>query len=258
MKLIEAVTDIATQLGDANLDSLSARGQDHFVRAINELMKADLDSDNPTFSFYPAYHRVEQLVDFSSSNLFNIVTLDVNRILNIYPDPATAKVAYVLLKDVSEVTKMAYNEQLQPSNEEIVVYRIGNDLRAIVSATDPTFDVSSDKLFMDYIREVNDDLWKQTASSGTDLNDNRGTLLTSGTLVVGEVYELEDFITGDDFSNVGATNIDNFFFVATAVTPTTWTQSSKVRRQKLFSNEFTNRCIARAVETLKSEDEESQ
>ncbi len=258
MKLIEAVTDIATQLGDANLDSLATRGQDHFVRAIQELMKADLDSDKPNFSFYPAYHRVEQLMDFSTGNLFNIVTLDVNRILNIYPDPATAKVAYVTVKRVSEIAKMAYNEQIQPSNEEIVVYRIGNDLRVIVSATDPTFTVASDKLFMDYIREVNDDDWAQASSSGTDLNDNRGTLLTSGSLVIGEVYEIEDWITDDDFSNVGGSNIDNYFFVATGTTPTKWTNSSKVRRQKLFSNEFTNRCIARAVETLKLEDEASQ
>ena len=258
MKLIDAVTDIATQLGDANLDAFASRGQDHFVRAIHELMKADLDSDKPNFSFYPAYHRVEKLMDFSSDNIFNMVTLDVNRILNIYPDPSVKKVFYVTVKEVSEIAKMAYNEQLQPSNEEIVVYRIGNDLRVIVSGTDPTFDVSSDKLYMDYIREVNDDLWKQTSSSGTDLNDNRGTLLTSGNLVVGEVYEIEDFISGDDFSNVGGSNIDNFFFVATGTTPTTWTQSSKVRRQKLFSNEFTNRCIARAVETLKLEDEATQ
>ena len=72
------------------------------------------------------------------------------------------------------------------------------------------------------------------------------------------MYELEDFTIGYNLTNVGASNIDNYFFVATGTTPTTWTQSSKVRRQKLFSNEFTNRCIARAVETLKSEDEESQ
>ena len=257
MKLIDAVTDIATQLGDANLDSMASRAQDHFVRAIHELMKADLDSDKPNFSFYPAYHRVEKLMSFSPFNIFNLVTLDINRILNIYPDPSIAKVAYVLVREVSEIAKMAYNEQFQPSNEEVVVYRIGNDLRVIVSATDPTFNVTNDKLFMDYIREVNDDLWKQTTNSGTDLNDNRGTLLTSGTLVVGEVYELENYQSGDSFTSVGASNINNFFFVATGTTPS-WTQSSTVRRQKLFSNEFTNRCIARAVETLKLEDEASQ
>ena len=78
MKLIDAVTDIATQLGDANLDSMASRAQDHFVRAIHELMKADLDSDKPNFSFYPAYHRVEKLMSFSPCNIFNLVTLDIN------------------------------------------------------------------------------------------------------------------------------------------------------------------------------------
>jgi len=55
-----------------------------------------------------------------------------------------------------------------------------------------------------------------------------GTEQTSGTLVVGKEYILVDWITGDDFSNIGATNEDGNVFTATGTTPTTWTNSSVV------------------------------
>lgn len=56
-----------------------------------------------------------------------------------------------------------------------------------------------------------------------------GTIATSGTLTVGKRYRLRDWITGDDFTNVGAgSNADGVEFVATGTTPTTWTNSSVV------------------------------
>lgn len=56
-----------------------------------------------------------------------------------------------------------------------------------------------------------------------------GATATSGTLTVGKRYRLKDWITGDDFTNVGAgSNADGVEFVATGTTPTTWTNSSVV------------------------------
>lgn len=55
------------------------------------------------------------------------------------------------------------------------------------------------------------------------------TSLTSGTLTIGKRYRLKDFIAGDDFTNVGAaSNADGVEFIATGITPTTWTNSSEV------------------------------
>lgn len=49
---------------------------------------------------------------------------------------------------------------------------------------------------------------------------------TSGSLVVGEAYEIETFTAGDDFTNVGAaSNAKGIQFVATGTTPTTWVSS---------------------------------
>ena len=56
-----------------------------------------------------------------------------------------------------------------------------------------------------------------------------GAALTSGTLEVGQRYRLTDWITADDFTNVGAaSNADGVEFVATGTTPTTWSNSSAV------------------------------
>ena len=51
---------------------------------------------------------------------------------------------------------------------------------------------------------------------------------TSGTLTIGQRYRLNDFITGDDFANIGATNEDGNEWIATGTTPTTWSNNSKV------------------------------
>ena len=56
-----------------------------------------------------------------------------------------------------------------------------------------------------------------------------GATATSGTLTVGKRYRLRDWITGDNFTNVGAgSNADGVEFIATGTTPTTWANSSVV------------------------------
>lgn len=49
---------------------------------------------------------------------------------------------------------------------------------------------------------------------------------TSGTLNIGERYRINDWITNDDFTNVGGTNADGSEFIATGTTPTHWDHSS--------------------------------
>jgi len=55
--------------------------------------------------------------------------------------------------------------------------------------------------------------------------------LTSGTLVIGSRYRLTNWITADDFTDVGAaSNADGEEFVASGDTPATWSNSSVVTR----------------------------
>ena len=56
------------------------------------------------------------------------------------------------------------------------------------------------------------------------------TVITSGTLVTGKTYSIDTYVSGDDFTNVGGTNVSGAVFIATGTTPTTWTNSSSLRR----------------------------
>jgi len=58
-----------------------------------------------------------------------------------------------------------------------------------------------------------------------------GTVLTSGTLVTGRSYLIINWITDDDFTNIGGTNADGTVFTATGTTPTHWVHSSTVVEQ---------------------------
>lgn len=66
--------------------------------------------------------------------------------------------------------------------------------------------------------------------NGVNYVDKYGsqTEQTSGTLTVGKKYRINNWITDDDFTNIGGTNVDGTEFTATGTTPTKWTNSSTV------------------------------
>lgn len=60
--------------------------------------------------------------------------------------------------------------------------------------------------------------------------------LTSGSLVTGTEYTIVLFVSGDDFANVGGTNVTGNTFTATGTTPTTWSNSSQLRATLTHAN----------------------
>jgi hypothetical protein len=67
-----------------------------------------------------------------------------------------------------------------------------------------------------------------------------GASTTSGVLVSGKFYRITKFVSGDDFSNVGAPSVrgsakghTGSVFEATGTTPTVWTHSSKLTELKV-------------------------
>lgn len=78
------------------------------------------------------------------------------------------------------------------------------------------------------------------------LYDTAATL-TSGTLTVGVTYRIYNYISDDDFTNVGApSNATDITFVATGTTPTRWTNSSQLRAWSSKTNRgyYTHLAIA--------------
>lgn len=60
----------------------------------------------------------------------------------------------------------------------------------------------------------------------TALLSETGYAATSGLLVAGQTYYIASYVAGDDFTNVGGTNVTGNTFVASGTTPTAWTNSS--------------------------------
>ena len=72
-------------------------------------------------------------------------------------------------------------------------------------------------------------IWVQFARDGAVIDPSEA--LTSGTLVVGLYYKITTFVAGDSFTNVGAaSNATSVYFLCTATTPTTWTNSSTLQQ----------------------------
>ena len=66
---------------------------------------------------------------------------------------------------------------------------------------------------------------------------------TSGVLVIGETYRIKDWVSPDDFTNIGGTNVDGNIFVATGTTPTTWANLSVIDQPAVVESSFFN-CFA--------------
>lgn len=61
----------------------------------------------------------------------------------------------------------------------------------------------------------------------SDCDGNTDPLsLSSGTIAIGGVYKILNFIAGDNFNNVGAINTSGSVFTAVGTTPTNWTHGS--------------------------------
>ena len=60
----------------------------------------------------------------------------------------------------------------------------------------------------------------------TALLSETGYSATSGLLIAGQTYYIASYVAGDDFTNVGGTNVTGNTFVASGTTPTAWTNSS--------------------------------
>ena len=71
--------------------------------------------------------------------------------------------------------------------------------------------------------------------------DQEDVSLNSGTLEVGKVYTITDFVDGDDFTNVGASSNENGeTFEATGTTPTVWTNESVLTVPVVIESDFFN------------------
>jgi len=70
--------------------------------------------------------------------------------------------------------------------------------------------------------------WNATGDTSLDSSFNFGAEVTSGTVTSAKKYKIIEYKSGDDFTNIGGTNVTGNQFVTTGTTPTTWTNGSRL------------------------------
>ena len=76
-------------------------------------------------------------------------------------------------------------------------------------------------------------------------------VITAGPLVVGTVYTITTYVAGDDFTNVGGTNVTGDVFTATGTTPTTYTNGSALSGVVVTELSFTGNKYLQGYEDTK-------
>lgn len=71
---------------------------------------------------------------------------------------------------------------------------------------------------------------------------------TSGVLVIGTEYKILLFVAGDDFANVGGSNVTGSVFTATGDTPAVWTNSSQLAKGIFIEDDILTGFIAAAAQ----------
>jgi len=130
-----------------------------------------------------------------------------------------------------------YSMRPNPYRSDKVVIRTWEDGDSTSSVRELPYTSGSGTVYVP-ITEAGSYLWleatrKHTFGS-TQLNSNlvlsgqtTGNAITSGTLEIGKRYKITNYVSSDDFTNVGANeNETGEIFTAIGTTPTVWTNSS--------------------------------
>ena len=156
------LTDICSQLGDENKDTYEDRAISHFERAIFEFIeKKEYRPED-----LQGYMKLKTDLGFTAGSV-DIASLNILHIENIYPDPAVSKEVIVTIKNISELSKIAANDDLKPSDEDVFIYRVGTTLYCLV-ATSSNFTQTTDSLHIVYLEDIDTSGWTDT----TDLADD--------------------------------------------------------------------------------------
>ncbi len=168
MNYLEVLTDICSQVADPELDTYKERAKDHFLRAISNKINewAEAEKWMEIEQSIPGFVKVKTDVDFSDSgDTEDLNGLKIFTILSYFLPPGTDKKVIITEKDPSELNKMSSIETLQPTDNDLFIYHIGNALYGLVGSGTPVFTLGSDTLMMEYVEDIDDADW----TDATDL-----------------------------------------------------------------------------------------
>lgn len=248
---LEAVKDVGAMISDPDAVRYKTRIQEHLKRAMSELLKAEGFSE----ADYPDCEKLKTDLVFST-NPYNAAIDSFIRLIKVYPSPLVSSSVRVSLKSSDQIAGAGYNSEMAPAYDEVFINQVNTLLTAVV-ASPSAFTIASDTLYMKYVADVNDYGWVDTTEFSA-----KPTAQTSGTLTIGEKYEITTFASGDDFKVSGVSptiisgtiNTTGCVFIALGTTPDTWTNSSVITPVYMFSKSFIRAAVMRAVDTIRATD----
>ena len=125
MTYLEVLKDIGAQVADPELDTYKERAKDHFLRAIAK----QINEGNYTENDIPGFIKTKVNMKFANGSE-DINSLKVFKILDLYLLPSADKKVIINLQETSELNKISSIETLQPTINDLFIYREGNILKA--------------------------------------------------------------------------------------------------------------------------------
>ncbi|MEE9573221.1 MAG: hypothetical protein V3W20_09250 [Candidatus Neomarinimicrobiota bacterium] len=163
--------DIGSRVGDPELDTYKQRTKDHFLRAIATLIReGKFDKQD-----IPGFVKAKIDVDFSDAgDTEDLNGLSIFRILNFFMPPGTDKDVIITVRDTAELNRQSAIETLQPTDNDLFIYQIGNALYGVTGTGTPVFILGTTACIMEYIEDIDDNAW----TDSTDLQDATDFQLT--------------------------------------------------------------------------------
>lgn len=269
MTYLEILTDIASRVGDPDLDTYKERAKDHFLRAIAK----QINEGNYTENDIAGFVKLKDNLNFPSG-IEDINTLKVFKILDFFMSPGIDIKVIIIFKETPEINRMSAIETLQPTANEVFIHRVGGLLYAFTGST-PVFvfgAAASNSLTLTFAatgKTINDDgtgnfetmgfavgqkLW---FVGGGALNVTEMTIVsiqddaaTNDQITVAEVIVNDASIAGvlEGFTVLNMKYIQD-------IDDNNWTDSTDLQAAASFqlSYTFTRTCIDLATETLLNE-----
>ena len=173
MTWLEVLTDICSRVADPQLDSYKERAKDHFLRAVTTTVNTWVDAKNyrEVEQNIPGFIKIKSNIDFSdTSDTEDLNGLKIFRILNFFMPPGTDKDVIITERDPAELNRQSAIETLQPTDNDLFIYHIGNTLYGLAGGGTPEFILGTTTLIMEYIEDISDSGWVDTTDlqSATD------------------------------------------------------------------------------------------
>ena len=145
MKYLRILQEIGAGIGDPLLSKSKDKAITAFERAVVSLLPDATEEE------IPGYYTLKTDLTFAA-NPADLKALQMLKVKSIYLPPGTSIDATVTYLEHDEMENMAGIGSLQPTNNDVYIHRVGNNLYAIVSAT-PVVVLATQAFYMLYIKD---------------------------------------------------------------------------------------------------------